>query len=117
MVEHESNLITYYISQQIKRIYPSNSSHHLAKNTENMSLKLLKFVLNCMDLRQMLDTKNMRLVETFPMIYHSHCLNLSFKKCGKSFGARYSKNRVTQFKLIARVVQAHVSGQFNALFF
>jgi hypothetical protein len=57
MVEHESNLITYYISQQIKRFHPSNSSHHLTKNTENMILKLPKFILNRMDLGQMLDTK------------------------------------------------------------
>jgi hypothetical protein len=30
---------------------------------------------------------------------------------------RHSKNRVGQFKLIARAVQAHVTGKFNAQFF
>jgi hypothetical protein len=35
----------------------------------------------------------------------------------KSFGARHSKYRVGQFKQIAREVQAHIRGQFNALFF
>jgi hypothetical protein len=83
MVEYESNLITYCISQQIKGFNPSNSSHHIAKNTKNMILKLLKLFLNRTDLGQMLDTKKMRLVDTFPMIYHSHCLNLSIDNCGE----------------------------------
>jgi hypothetical protein len=83
IIDYESNLITYCISQQIKWFNPSNSSHQIAKNTENMILKLLKLVLNHTDLGQMLDTKKMRLVDIFPMIYHSHCLNLSSENCGE----------------------------------
>jgi hypothetical protein len=83
MIEYESNLITYSILQQIKGFHPSNSSHRLAKNTKNVILKLLKLVLNRTNLGQMLDTKEMRLVDTFPMIYHSHCLNISSGNCGK----------------------------------
>jgi hypothetical protein len=59
----------------------------------------------------------MRLVDTFAVIYHFLCLNFSFENCGKIIWGRHSKNRVWQFKLIARGVQAHVSGQFNALSF
>jgi hypothetical protein len=44
-------------SQQIKGFNPSNSSHHIAKNTENIILKLLKLVLRRTDLEQMLETK------------------------------------------------------------
>jgi hypothetical protein len=42
MVERESNLITYYILQQIKRFYLSNLSHHLAKNTKKHDFKTCK---------------------------------------------------------------------------
>jgi hypothetical protein len=83
-----------------------------------MILKFLKLVLNRTDLGQMLDTKKMRLVDTFPMIYHCHFLNLSFEKLrGNPLVSRHSKNRVGQFNIIAREVQAHVTGKFNTLFF
>jgi hypothetical protein len=95
MVEYESNLVTYCISQQIKGLNPSNSSHHIAMNTENMILKLTKFVLNCTDLGQMLDTKTMPLVEIFPTVYHSHLFNISFVNCGKIIWCPSLENRRT----------------------
>jgi hypothetical protein len=57
MVDYECNLITYCISQEMKGFNPSNLSHHLANNTKNMILKLLKLVLRRTDLEQMLETK------------------------------------------------------------
>jgi hypothetical protein len=42
IIEYEYNLITYCISQQIKGFNLSNSSHHIAKNTENVILLLLQ---------------------------------------------------------------------------
>jgi hypothetical protein len=82
MIEYESNFITYCISQQMKRFSLSNPSRHLSKYTGNMILIHIKLVLNRMDLEKLLDMKNMRHVDTFPMVYHFHRLNIPLRNCG-----------------------------------
>jgi hypothetical protein len=90
-----------------------------------MILKLLKLVLNRMDLGQMLNTKKMHLVDTFPMVYHSHCLNISFGNCRKIIWCPSLQNGLTvsqNFKnypvgnfdrLIGKAVQPSKGRQFN----
>jgi hypothetical protein len=125
-IDYESNLIIYDISQQIKGFNLSNLSHHVAKNTKNEILKLLKLVLNLTSLKQILDSKKkMRLVDTFPMVYNSHCLNISFGNCRKVIWCSSVQNRRTvirKFKnyairildrLIGQEVQPSYSRKFN----
>ena len=76
MVEYMSNFITYNILQQINGSNPSNSNRYPTKYTGNMISKLLKLVLNRSDLAKMVDTKKMRHFDTFPTVYHLHCLNI-----------------------------------------
>ena len=83
MVEYMSNFITYNILQQINGSNPSNSNRYPTKYTGNMISKLLKLVLNRSDLAKMVDTKKMRHFDTFPTVYHFHCLNIPHENHGK----------------------------------